>query len=137
MSERFVNVVSAKIALYKYPSFPFPFYVKWRLYVCGAQTIAEWETVYLIASIIHFLGVTFYAIFASGEKQPWAEPADDEDEVEATADNKLPPVNKAWSYGTTAEDAGGAAGLYQTTLEMVQRPVDQTAVRYSNGSACD
>ena len=37
------------------------------------------EKVYLIASVIHFLGVTFYAIFASGEKQPWAEPTDDDD----------------------------------------------------------
>ena len=41
---------------------------------CLLQTIAEWETVFLIAGVIHFLGVIFYAIFASGEKQPWADP---------------------------------------------------------------
>ena len=101
------------------------------------QTIAEWETVYLIASVIHFLGVTFYVIFASGEKQSWAEPTDDDDDEEeaAAVENKLPPVNKASTYGTTAEDGGVGAGLYQTSLEMVQRPVDQTAVMYSNGSA--
>jgi hypothetical protein len=32
----------------------------------------EWGRVFLIASGIHFLGVIFYAIFASGELQEWA-----------------------------------------------------------------
>jgi len=101
------------------------------------QTIAEWETVYLIASVIHFLGVTFYAIFASGEKQPWAEPTDDEDDgdqPQAAADSKVPlpaPPNNASTYGTTAGDGG--APLYPSNLEMVQRP-DQASVMYSNGT---
>ena len=33
---------------------------------------AEWGRVFLIASSIHFMGVIFYAIFASGELQDWA-----------------------------------------------------------------
>ena len=32
----------------------------------------EWGHVFLIASSIHFIGVIFYAIFASGELQDWA-----------------------------------------------------------------
>ena len=32
----------------------------------------EWSHVFLIASSVHFFGVIFYAIFASGELQPWA-----------------------------------------------------------------
>ena len=28
----------------------------------------------MIASFFHFAGVAFYAYFASGEKQPWADP---------------------------------------------------------------
>ncbi|XP_046439302.1 vesicular glutamate transporter 1-like [Daphnia pulex] len=43
----------------------------------------EWQTVFVIASVIHFLGVGFYAVFASGELQPWAEPKDDEEDVPA------------------------------------------------------
>ena len=43
----------------------------------------EWQTVFVIASVIHFLGVAFYAVFASGELQPWAEPKDDEADVPA------------------------------------------------------
>ncbi|XP_076471206.1 vesicular glutamate transporter 1-like [Babylonia areolata] len=34
----------------------------------------RWQTVFLVASLIHFAGVIFYALFASGEKQPWADP---------------------------------------------------------------
>uniref|UniRef100_A0A1I8G8S5 MFS domain-containing protein n=1 Tax=Macrostomum lignano TaxID=282301 RepID=A0A1I8G8S5_9PLAT len=37
----------------------------------------SWSKVFLIASLIHFAGVTFYALFASGEKQAWAEPPDE------------------------------------------------------------
>uniref|UniRef100_A0A8C0G0G8 Vesicular glutamate transporter 1 n=1 Tax=Chelonoidis abingdonii TaxID=106734 RepID=A0A8C0G0G8_CHEAB len=35
---------------------------------------SEWQYVFLIASLVHYGGVVFYGIFASGEKQPWAEP---------------------------------------------------------------
>lgn len=33
----------------------------------------EWHHVFIIASSIHFFGVIFYAIFASGEVQDWAD----------------------------------------------------------------
>ena len=35
--------------------------------------------VFLLASLIHFTGVTFYAVYASGELQDWAEPKDEEE----------------------------------------------------------
>lgn len=38
-----------------------------------------WEKVFLLASLIHFTGVTFYAVYASGELQDWAEPKDEEE----------------------------------------------------------
>ncbi|GAA55230.1 MFS transporter ACS family solute carrier family 17 (sodium-dependent inorganic phosphate cotransporter) member 6/7/8 [Clonorchis sinensis] len=36
-----------------------------------------WTIVFVIASMVHFTGVIFYAIFASGEKQSWAEVPDE------------------------------------------------------------
>jgi ACS family sodium-dependent inorganic phosphate cotransporter-like MFS transporter 6/7/8 len=33
----------------------------------------EWHHVFIIASSIHFVGVIFYGIFASGEVQDWAD----------------------------------------------------------------
>lgn len=95
----------------------------------------EWETVYLIASLIHFAGVTFYGIFASGEKQPWADPPDD-DEVGSPPPVKSPPPlpppqqsppaaaaatarpAEMSSYGATT----ALGELYQTKMEMVQIP---------------
>jgi ACS family sodium-dependent inorganic phosphate cotransporter-like MFS transporter 6/7/8 len=88
------------------------------------RTIEEWETVFLIASLIHFAGVTFYAIFASGEKQPWADPPDTPDIVKTPP--AFPPVpgqpgygydQQPPAYGTTAP-----GDLYQTKMEMVQIP---------------
>lgn len=38
----------------------------------------SWQEVFLLASLIHFTGVTFYGMFASGELQDWAEPKDTE-----------------------------------------------------------
>ncbi len=34
---------------------------------------------FLIASLIHFGGVIFYGLFASGEKQPWADPKEEQE----------------------------------------------------------
>ena len=98
------------------------------------QSIQEWETVFLIASLIHFIGVIFYAIFASGEKQPWADP--DEEKTPAggskmgsrrgTTDgggggttDSIPAaavVDRLSSYGATTE----ANNLYHTKHELVQ-----------------
>lgn len=37
------------------------------------ETQEEWRVVFFIAASIYLFGLLFYAIFASGEKQPWAE----------------------------------------------------------------
>lgn len=41
----------------------------------------EWSNVFELAGTIHFLGVIFYAIFASGELQPWSEPPSDPNKI--------------------------------------------------------
>lgn len=41
------------------------------------QSKGSWKVVFLMAATVHFIGVTFYAIFASGELQPWAEPPEE------------------------------------------------------------
>lgn len=40
-----------------------------------------WKIVFKIAATVHLIGCTFYAIFASGELQPWAEQPDEERKV--------------------------------------------------------
>jgi len=41
----------------------------------------EWASVFELAGTIHFLGVIFYAIFASGELQEWSEPPNDPNKI--------------------------------------------------------
>ncbi|PIO69802.1 transporter, major facilitator family protein [Teladorsagia circumcincta] len=47
-----------------------------------------WVKVFLLASLIHFTGITFYAIYASGELQEWAEPKPEEEAWNVTALNQ-------------------------------------------------
>ncbi|KAL7636796.1 UNVERIFIED_CONTAM: hypothetical protein RMT77_012552 [Armadillidium vulgare] len=70
----------------------------------------EWQIVFIIASVIHFLGVIFYAIFASGELQPWAEPPPEEEE-ERTAVGGEGQVNGSVTYGTMQQGEQGADSL--------------------------
>ena len=73
---------------------------------------------FVIASVIHFLGVAFYAVFASGELQPWAEPPKDEEEpvkpaavtmapwnpFDPSQQQKVPYSADANNYNTTVSD---------------------------------
>uniref|UniRef100_A0A8C7UU54 Solute carrier family 17 member 8 n=1 Tax=Oncorhynchus mykiss TaxID=8022 RepID=A0A8C7UU54_ONCMY len=75
------------------------------------KTRLEWQNVFVIAAIVHYTGVIFYAIFASGEKQDWADPEStsddkigiiDEDELaEETELNSEIAMAPKKSYGTT------------------------------------
>ncbi len=70
------------------------------------QTIEEWERVFLIASMVHFSGVIFYGLFASGEKQPWADPPPDDDWKPEPNDRPLGPYDESGkppSYGATVD----------------------------------
>ncbi|CAN7998991.1 unnamed protein product [Ixodes hexagonus] len=87
-----------------------------------------WEKVFLIASLIHFGGVIFYAIFASGDKQPWAEPPREdegpswnplENAFKEDAPKSQAPLQRQASYGATAETN---FPVYETREERVQEP---------------
>ncbi|VDN50653.1 unnamed protein product [Dracunculus medinensis] len=55
-----------------------------------------WEKVFLLASLIHFTGITFYAVYASGELQDWSEPKEEEQQWTNTLNNS--------GYGTTKNE---------------------------------
>ncbi|XP_021563777.1 vesicular glutamate transporter 1, partial [Carlito syrichta] len=82
------------------------------------KTREEWQYVFLIASLVHYGGVIFYGVFASGEKQPWAEPEEmseekcgfvghdqlagsDESDMEDEAEPPGAPPAPPPSYGAT------------------------------------
>ena len=54
------------------------------------ELILQWQTVFCIASGIHFFGVIFYALFASGELQDWAKAEPKEETMEMNNDFEKP-----------------------------------------------
>uniref|UniRef100_A0A7N6BNS9 Vesicular glutamate transporter 1 n=1 Tax=Anabas testudineus TaxID=64144 RepID=A0A7N6BNS9_ANATE len=99
------------------------------------KTREEWQGVFLIASLVHYGGVIFYGLFASGEKQAWAEPEQqsdekcgilDEDEL-ANETEELYRTSGGVGYGATNQGAdpngGGGGGWvsdWDKTEEYVQ-----------------
>ncbi|KAJ8402500.1 hypothetical protein AAFF_G00365830 [Aldrovandia affinis] len=67
------------------------------------KTREEWQYVFLIAALVHYGGVVFYGIFASGEKQPWAN-------VEDTSEEKCGIINEDELADATEEMYGGGGG---------------------------
>ena len=89
--------------------------------------------VFLIASLIHFMGVIFYAIFASGEKQPWADPPEQEQWKPDAQQNSLTPITEKvengniMSYGATQD-----IPVYDTKEEFVQATAKDTYLYGNN-----
>ncbi|XP_055336533.1 vesicular glutamate transporter 1-like [Paramacrobiotus metropolitanus] len=69
----------------------------------------EWEKVFLIAAVIHICGVIFYGIFASGEKQPWADPPAEETNAWHQSLQGGNYNQNAINYGTAGKGGGYGA----------------------------
>ncbi|XP_059363156.1 vesicular glutamate transporter 3 [Carassius carassius] len=108
------------------------------------KTRLEWQHVFVIASMVHYTGVIFYAIFASGEKQDWADPENtsdekcgiigqDElaDETEPNSDSAL--ATKQKTYGTTESSAGRKQGWRKKRGVTMQADEDHGSNHYENG----
>ncbi|MBN3293864.1 VGLU1 protein, partial [Polypterus senegalus] len=101
------------------------------------KTREEWQYVFLIASLVHYGGVIFYGLFASGEKQPWAEPEEMSDEkcgfihedelAEETEEYHSTTLASGGGYGATSTHAplsnnGGWATDWDKKEEFIQDP---------------
>ncbi|OXB54967.1 hypothetical protein ASZ78_001482 [Callipepla squamata] len=108
------------------------------------KTREEWQYVFLIAALVHYGGVVFYGIFASGEKQPWADPEQTSEEkcgfihedelAEETGDITQNYVNYGTtkSYGATTQVNGGWPNGWEKKEEFVQQEV-QDSYTYKEG----
>ena len=111
------------------------------LFVSLSQTRKEWETVFLIAAIIHFAGVIFYAIFASGDKQPWADPPPTTETWKPSMNGGETTVDGMTSYGSVNGGSqmttlgNGAGDFVKPTMhtELIQlQPNEEAYVRNGN-----
>lgn len=101
---------------------------------------------FLIAALVHYSGVIFYAIFASGEKQEWADPESlneekcgiiDQDELaEETELNNDSFVSPKRTYGATVQNNEGRPTGMQKQKGVMQDLEDQT-YQYENGNFQD
>ncbi|KAM4677523.1 vesicular glutamate transporter 3 [Discoglossus pictus] len=114
------------------------------------KTREEWQNVFLIAAIVHYSGVIFYGIFASGEKQEWADPESlsedkcgiiDNDELaeETELNNEsFTSPNKKASYGATIQSNEVRRKNWRkqrgTTQDIDEQ---QTSYHYENGNFQD
>ncbi|KAG9273108.1 vesicular glutamate transporter 3 [Astyanax mexicanus] len=110
------------------------------------KTRLEWQNVFVIASMVHYCGVIFYAIFASGEKQDWADPESTSDEkcgiigedelaleTEPGSDSALA-TSKMKSYGTTSENsASRKKGWKKKRGVTMQEDEEKNSYTYENG----
>ncbi|XP_056383781.1 vesicular glutamate transporter 2 [Hyla sarda] len=96
------------------------------------KTREEWQYVFLIAALVHYGGVIFYGLFASGEKQPWADPEQTSDEkcgfihedelAEETGDISQNYINynNTKSYGATTQVNSSWPSGWEKKEEFVQ-----------------
>ncbi|XP_061493759.1 vesicular glutamate transporter 3 isoform X2 [Rhineura floridana] len=111
------------------------------------KTREEWQNVFLIAALVHYSGVIFYAIFASGEKQEWADPESlneekcgiiDQDELaEETELNNDNFVSPKKTYGSTVQNDEGRRKGLQKQKGVVQDVEEQTSYQYEKGNYQD
>ena len=86
-------------------------------------TETEWQHVFLIASCIHFIGVIFYGIFASGEVQDWAKAPPGTEEVEMDAPGEKP--------------ANGYAANINVDTSLYEEPPPYEAANYGTVSTAN
>ncbi|XP_005996777.1 vesicular glutamate transporter 1 [Latimeria chalumnae] len=112
------------------------------------KTREEWQYVFLIASLVHYGGVIFYGIFASGEKQPWAEPEESNEEKcgfihEDELANETEDIAQGFGgsggggYGATKTTSfvnGGWPAEWERKEEFIQEPAKDS---YLYGNASD
>ncbi|NXF98442.1 VGLU3 protein, partial [Eubucco bourcierii] len=107
------------------------------------KTREEWQNVFLIAALVHYSGVIFYAIFASGEKQEWADPEKlseekcgiiDQDELaEETEMNSETFVSPKKTYGATSQNCEVQRREWRKQEQGTQDMEEQTSYHYENG----
>ncbi|XP_066445942.1 vesicular glutamate transporter 3 isoform X2 [Eleutherodactylus coqui] len=113
------------------------------------KTREEWQNVFLIAAIVHYSGVIFYGIFASGEKQDWADPESlsedkcgiiDNDELaeETELNNEsFTSPSKKTTYGATIQSNEVRKAGWRKQKGMTQDFDEQTSYHYENGNFQD
>lgn len=89
----------------------------------GKPTIAQWRIVFVIAACVYIFTATFYNIFASGTRQPWDNP--DNDEPQKPVSIEAPAYENGHSNiangTTTTNGTNGTTTTYRANNAAEQR----------------
>ncbi|XP_048526375.1 vesicular glutamate transporter 1 [Dendroctonus ponderosae] len=93
-------------------------------------TKEQWRILIILSAFIHYAGIIFYGIFASGELQPWADPTAEE-EKQWNQMNETVPVNKytSQSNGLLQRQPSGGVTNYGSHMETALPPRPSAAPR--------
>eukprot|EP00070_Physeter_catodon_P001721 XP_007103426.1 vesicular glutamate transporter 3 isoform X2 [Physeter catodon] len=113
------------------------------------KTREEWQNVFLIAALVHYSGVIFYGVFASGEKQEWADPENlseekcgiidrDElaEEIELNPESFTSPKKKT-SYGATTQNCEVQREEWRGQREVTLDEEELTSYQNEEGNFSD
>ena len=92
------------------------------------ELIHQWQEIFMIASGIHFFGVIFYAIFASGELQDWAKATPQDEVMEMDKDFEKPSGGYGYGANPNVDTDGGHAEAppsYDDASQQQYQPVPQ------------
>ncbi|XP_070264042.1 vesicular glutamate transporter 3 isoform X2 [Myotis yumanensis] len=113
------------------------------------KTREEWQNVFLIAALVHYSGVIFYGVFASGEKQEWADPENlseekcgiiDQDELAEEIElnhESLASPRKKMSYGATTQNCEIQRKEWRGQGEVTLDEGELTSYQNEEGSFSD
>ncbi|XP_030745507.1 vesicular glutamate transporter 1 [Sitophilus oryzae] len=87
------------------------------------NTKEEWRILIILSAMIHYAGIIFYGLFASGELQPWADPKVEEDK-QWNQMNESVPVSKfnTQSNGLLQRQPSGGVTNYGAAMETSLPP---------------
>lgn len=77
----------------------------------GKPTIAQWRIVFLIAAGVYLFTATFYNLFASGTRQPWDNPDNDEPQKPISIEAPHENGHNGYNNGTTATHRTTTTGV--------------------------
>jgi len=91
-------------------------------YITRDRSEESWKKVFVIASCIHFSGVIFYGFFASGERQPWADPPTEErailDDVDFDEEIETPPRIQSSMFSRASSNSSMFSSNMQPQADM-------------------
>ncbi|RZC34300.1 vesicular glutamate transporter 1 [Asbolus verrucosus] len=93
-----------------------------HLITSSNRTREQWRIVFIVSAIIHYVGIVFYAIFASGELQEWADPTAEEEKQWNQMNEAVPMKPSTQNNGLLQRQLSGKINYGSVDTPMPAKP---------------